>query len=419
MKSAISGIAEHLSASVRFSNSELWTLANISACTRWFVIVASLGILAFRSDYTNTQITVALSGAAFALAVNAVFHFAIWKRSPLRWQWLAAMGILDIALVTLMIGIRGGLDSYYYVAYFPVLAVFAVIFTSFRLLLVVTSLTTLAYVLTALLTGDGVQTALAEDRDLYVRVVFFLPVVVAVNMVARYERSGRRGALQREQALVEDRLELSQKIHDTAAQAAYMIGLGINEAVHLAGRTNRELNQTLEATAALTKSVMWELRGPIDVGRVFEGAALGHVLRAHILTFNSITSIATELEVEGDEPFLPVEVRTRLFSIAHNSLANAFRHSSASQIKVHLQCSEQEVLLAISDDGIGLPDDYESRGHGVGNMRRDAEQIGGRFEIESPGRGQGTIVACTIEIDPAWQPVESDALATLSRSGDR
>ncbi|MDE2891371.1 MAG: ATP-binding protein [Chloroflexota bacterium] len=402
MKRLFSGIAQHLNESVRFSADELRTLANISVWARWFVVAASFALIGFRDDYTDTQLIVMMSGVGIEIVVNTVFHYAVWKRKRLRWQWLLAMAILDIALATLMIGIRGGLDSYYYVVYFPILAVFAVIFASFRIVAMLTALTVVAYVLTTLLVGDGIQTELAEHRDLYIRLVFLLPVVVSVNAVAKFERSGRRGAQQREQALLNDRLELSQTIHDTAAQAAYMIGLGVNEAIRIAGTSNNELKQTLEATSSLTKSVMWELRQPIDAGALFEGAALSRVLRAHVLTFDAITSMTTELEVEGKEPPLPVDARTRLFSIAHNTLANALRHSSANRVTVRLQFDDESVRLTVSDDGVGLPDDYGSRGRGFANMRRDAELIGGQLVVESSGSGTGTTVSCTVESDPAW-----------------
>ena len=281
-------------------------------------------------------------------------------------------------------------------AYFPVLTAFAVVFTSLRLVLAATSLAILAYVLTAVFAGDGIQTDLAEDKELYVRVVFLFPVVLAVSAVAKYERSGRRGALRREQALLNDRLELSQTIHDTAAQAAYTIGLGIDQAIHLAGKTDTELVETLRATATFTKSAMWELRRPIDAGQIFEGDELGRVLRAHIGTFNTITSMPTELEIEGDEPPLPVEVRARLFYVVHNALTNAFRHSEATRVAVRLRFGDERLRLEVSDDGVGLPDGYEARGHGFRNMRRDAELIGGEILVESPGAGAGTTVVCTV-----------------------
>ena len=50
----------------------------------------------------------------------------------------------------------------------------------------------------------------------------------------------------------------------------------------------------------------------------------------------------------------------------------------------------------MSDDGIGLPPDHETRGHGFRNMRADAQRMGGRLEVESGGTGGGTTVACII-----------------------
>lgn len=396
LRNISSRLADHLDASVRFSTDELWALARISAWVRWCVLAASLGVLAFPRDHTSTQLAVAMAGVGVECAVNGALHYAVWTRRRLRWHWLLAMGVLDIALVTVMIAVRGGLDSYYYLAYFPVLAVLALLFTSFRFIAAATSLVIVAYVVTAIFAGDGIWDDVGEPRELYVRVVFLFIVVVVITAVARYERGGRRAALEREQALLNDRLELSQTIHDTAAQAAYMIGLGIDQAITLAREANPELRKTLRGTATLTRSVMWELRRPIDAVQIFEGETLGRVLGTHIGTFATITSMPTELEIEGEEPPLPAEVRARLFSIAHNALTNALRHSAATRVTVRLAFGARILRLAVSDDGNGLRDGYESRGHGLRSMRRDAEIIGGRIAVESPGADGGTTVTCTV-----------------------
>ena len=55
----------------------------------------------------------------------------------------------------------------------------------------------------------------------------------------------------RERQAHQDRIDLSQAIHDTTAQTAYMIGLGIEGAMKLAGDSNPRLVERLEATAAL------------------------------------------------------------------------------------------------------------------------------------------------------------------------
>ena len=70
-------------------------------------------------------------------------------------------------------------------------------------------------------------------------------VVAAINLATSFERMRWRRAVERERALQSERVELSQAIHDTTAQSAYMIGMGINAAKTLAGDANPELTATL------------------------------------------------------------------------------------------------------------------------------------------------------------------------------
>ena len=80
--------------------------------------------------------------------------------------------------------------------------------------------------------------------------------------------------MERERELQRERVELSQAIHDTVAQSAYMLGLGIDTAKALAGDANPELTATLEAASRLSRSVILELRHPINVGGIYEGREL-------------------------------------------------------------------------------------------------------------------------------------------------
>ena len=64
------------------------------------------------------------------------------------------------------------------------------------------------------------------------------------------------------------------------AQSAYMIGMGIERAKELADRSNEDLMSTLEETSALSRSAMWEMRHPMEIGEIFEGMELGGVLES-------------------------------------------------------------------------------------------------------------------------------------------
>ena len=125
---------------------------------------------------------------------------------------------------------------------------------------------------------------------------------------------------------------------------------------------------------------------------------MGWTLDSHVATFSTITSVSAELTQNGVEPPLSVEVRSLLFSIAHNALANALRHAGPSRVLVALDFGRDELRLSVSDDGVGLPDDYEERGHGFANMRTDAGRLGGRLIVEPRGSVGGASVTCVMPL---------------------
>ena len=280
---------------------------------------------------------------------------------------------------------------------------FAAVFTSALLNLAWTTFTASIYVGVCLTVGSGMVFDGTNEKMLFSRALAMFGVVLVVNFITRFQRRRARAAIEREGELQRDRIELSQTIHDTAAQTAFMIGLGIDAAKQVAGDSNEELTARLDATSRLSKTAVWQLRHPIDMGRIFEGSELGWTLDSHVATFSTITSVSAELTQNGVEPPLSVEVRSLLFSIAHNALANALRHAGASRVLVDLDFGRDELRLSVSDDGAGLPDDYEERGHGFGNMRAYAGRLGGRLIVEPTGPAGGASVTCVMPLSGGGQ----------------
>ena len=320
------------------------------------------------------------------------------------WRWALALGVMDVVMISAGIAISSsGFQNTFFVLYYPALAMFAVVFTSFRLSFAWVTMVAVVYAALSLVMEPGVDYGIKEEKVLFTRIIVMYAVVAAVNLVSRFERTRRREAVEREGELQRERIELSQTIHDTIAQSAYMIGLGIETAIELAKAQNDEgrdeLIAKLEAVHALSKSTMWELRHPIDAGPIFEGREFGRVLRSHASTFTTITSIPTGVEQSGREPRLPTVTRGLLFAVAHNALTNAFRHSNATKVKMALHFEEERLRMSIADDGIGLPDDYEDRGHGFRNMRNDVERMGGGLKVGPGESGRGTSVTCVVPYD--------------------
>ena len=390
------GLVMKLEGVFRSSPDELRFAAKSMLVVRWFLWTSTVFLLVYRPQFeVGTYVPYILMSAVF-VAVNAAVQYRLLTDRPITWRWLFATNVTDVVLASGVIAVHGGFESYFFLAYFPSLALFAVVFTSLSLCLVWTTIVAVVYVVLSLTVGSGVDPDVLGEKDLVTRIVAMYAVVAIVNLVAGFERIGRREAVRRERALQSERIQLSQAIHDTSAQSAYMIGLGIDNAIELASDDNPELNRTLAATSRLSKTAMWELRQPIDMGLIYEGQPLSGVLGSHAQTFTTITSVPASLVQSGTEPPLEPQARAKILSIAHNALTNAHRHAQASAVTIELEFGPDSMRLAIADDGVGLPQDYRERGHGFRNMQADVEGLGGVFLVESNGPGEGTRVTCHI-----------------------
>ena len=369
--------------------------ARVSVWGRWFLWLVAVFELAYRPGFWYPEDVESLLIPVLMFMGNGLVHYRLLTNRPVTWRWMLFLSAMDIVLITVGIIIHTGFNSFIFVAYYPALAVFAVVFSSLRLSFAWTTMAAVAYVIVCLMAGSGLDLDAGKEKALAARLAAMYALVLGISLIIRFERVRRQAAVEGERRLQRERIELSQEIHDTTAQTAYMIGLGIHRARQLAGESNEELAAALNETAELSMSAMWELRRPIDAGHIFEGRELGRVLRSHCASFEKITAVPAEVSQLGTEPTLANETRARLFSIAHNALTNAFLHAQPGRVEVRLAFEADRIRLSVSDDGVGLPDDYPERGRGFHGMRRDAERMGGRLIVESV-EGGGTTITCEV-----------------------
>ena len=372
-------------------------VARVTVWGRWLSAVVVVFDLAHRpAGWYPEDIAYLYLMAPWAI-LNGLVHHRLLTKRPVTWRWLLLLSAMDTVVITGHVVVGGGFESSSFLGYYPAVAAFAVVFSPFWLVLTWAAITSVTYVVVSLTVDPGLDLAAGGDlRGLVDRVATICVLAVGLSLVLRFERTTRQAAAERERRLQQERIELSQAIHDTTAQTAYMIGLGIHRARELAGESNEELTASLDATSHLSKSAMWELRRPIDAGLIFEGRELGSVLWSHCATFEKITGVTARMSQSGTEPPLAMEKRSRLFSIAHNALTNAFLHARPGRVEVRLDFEADGIRLSVSDDGVGLPGDYGERGRGFRGMRADAERMGGTLMVESGEGGVGTTITCVV-----------------------
>ena len=311
--------------------------ARVSVWLRWVALAVVVAQLTYRPEFwvdTNREFLFLLVPLA---VFNGLIHYRLRRGWTVTWRWLLFLHTVDIALISGALAMAGDFDIMTFVAYFVALALFAVVFTSLWLCLAWTTMVALVYAAVSVAVPPGLDLAGGEEKALAGRIAAMYGIVGCVSLIARFERVRRRRSAERERELHRERIELSQAIHDTAAQTAYMVSMGIHRAMRLAG-TPRELGtpRPWPPPPSLSKAAVWELRRPSTRAICSRGGTWaecsGRTPRPSRRSHRSRPRCARR----GLEPPLPVEMRAGLFSIAHNALTNAFLHAQASRVEVRL-----------------------------------------------------------------------------------
>jgi PAS domain S-box-containing protein len=96
---------------------------------------------------------------------------------------------------------------------------------------------------------------------------------------------------------------------------------------------------------------------------------------------------------------LGAELANHLYRIAQEAVRNAVHHGRARTIRLHLTTTRAKVSLAITDDGVGLPEQaMDATGMGLKIMRYRARMLGGEVHFERV-QPTGTRVVCECPIE--------------------
>ncbi len=97
---------------------------------RWFFIAAG-AVLALWSAHTVAELTIAILIVVALMAINFFVHGRYLMERPANRLFLLATGLLDLSIITLLVWNwqgQGGLESPFFILYYPILFSFALVF---------------------------------------------------------------------------------------------------------------------------------------------------------------------------------------------------------------------------------------------------------------------------------------------------
>jgi signal transduction histidine kinase len=217
----------------------------------------------------------------------------------------------------------------------------------------------------------------------------------AVRLVEKRKHQRRLKQIEQERALERERARIAQDLHDDLGSSLTRISLLSDLA-----RTDKDNPAQVEAhaqkifqsasqTVRALEEIVWALRpGSDSLQSLVEYIA--HF--ANELFEGDHTRCRLDLPHDLPAHSLPPEMRHNIFLVVKEALTNALKHARAREVRVQAKASARTLEIVVQDDGQGfdaqaLPP-MPGKRHGLGNMRRRAEDMGGTLAVESaPGKG--------------------------------
>ncbi len=128
----------------------------------------------------------------------------------------------------------------------------------------------------------------------------------------------------------------------------------------------------------------------------FEKQGLTAALQYFVRKVNQNSSIKFNLLIDDTFEKLDKKVEFELYSICLELINNIIKHSKATEAKIELSRTENQVKLLISDNGIGTFKN-ESDGKGMKNVKARVDSLNGTWEILTP-QNQGFINKITVNV---------------------
>jgi signal transduction histidine kinase len=193
----------------------------------------------------------------------------------------------------------------------------------------------------------------------------------------------------------DERRRLERNLHDGAQQSLVTVALILRMARGRLGPGSDEIVPALDQASELLGTAIEELR------------ELARGIHPAILTDRglgpALSSLAERSQVPvrltyGLDSRPPASVEATVYFVAMEALANIAKHAEASAVDLRVERQGDDLVVTITDDGVGGADAAKGTG-----LRGLADRVGvadGEFEVESPPGG-GTRVTCRIPLEPA------------------
>ncbi len=209
----------------------------------------------------------------------------------------------------------------------------------------------------------------------------------------------RRLAAHTEQVREGERKRIAREVHDVLGQALTGLKMDLAWVVSRLNSADRKLLRRASAMSRLIDNMVQTVRKIATELRpgILDQLGLFAAIEWQVEQFKTQTGIRCSSSIDCPGRKLDSLCSIGFFRILQEILTNVIRHAKATEVKVAVRASKENLLLEVRDNGCGIDARrvVNPKSLGILGMRERAHVLGGELAIEGE-RGRGTRVLVKI-----------------------
>jgi PAS domain S-box-containing protein len=198
----------------------------------------------------------------------------------------------------------------------------------------------------------------------------------------------------------DERRRISRDLHDDINQRLALLAMDIetvgrqlSSSPGQIGRTVQEIQERVVELSDVVRHLAYQLHPSI-----LDDLGLPIAVQRLVEDFTTRSHIQGSFGCKNIPAAIPQEIATCLYRITQESLSNVVRHAEATRVDVELTRSQSELIVTITDNGVGFDFEQSLHGsHGLGliGMKERVALVHGELLVSS-AVGKGTRVQVAV-----------------------
>jgi signal transduction histidine kinase len=188
---------------------------------------------------------------------------------------------------------------------------------------------------------------------------------------------------------------IGREIHDNIGQKLTLASLYTQQLAY--ENKAPQINESIESISAIINQSLSELRelSKSLTDNSIDSSSISSLLESECSKINELKITKVSFTTNDDQIKLDYQRKSVLLRITQEFIQNSIKHANCHNISVSLYKTNDLLQLKLEDDGQGfdlIASKLSKSGIGLSNMKKRAEIIGGKYNIQSNSNGTNVLV---------------------------